>query len=93
MNLIRSFKLGTKGQFLIVSLIATFMTILGFIALYPIMRIQVEAAIDGCATNTTGSIVCVPMDVYSASLLQLAPFFILISILLTIVFASLPVRE
>jgi hypothetical protein len=69
-----------KGQFLIVSLIATFMTLIAFIALYPILKVQIDNSV-------------VNMDVYSATLLQLAPFFILISILLTIVFASLPTRE
>jgi hypothetical protein len=69
-----------KGQFLIVSLIATFMTIFGFVALYPILKAQIDHSVVG-------------MDVYSATLLQLSPFFILIAILLTIVFASLPMRE
>ena len=72
--------MGNKGQFLIVSLIATFMTIVAFIALYPILRAQINTAIQD-------------MDVYSATLLQLSPFFILISIILTIVWASLPTRE
>lgn len=69
-----------KGQFLVVSLMATFMTVLAFIVLYPIMKSRIDAAIIG-------------MDVYSATLLELTPFFILLSILLTIVFASLPTRE
>jgi len=83
-----------KGQFLIVSLLATFMTMLAFVALYPIMKTYIDTAVSGCTTLINTSIVCVvDMDVYSATLLQLAPFFILISILLTIVFASLPTRE
>jgi hypothetical protein len=69
-----------KGQFLIVALIATFMTLVAFIVLYPILKMYIDTSVVG-------------MDVYSATLLQLAPFFILISILLTIVFASLPMRE
>ena len=72
--------MGNKGQFLIVALIATFMTLVAFMVLYPILKVYIENAVVG-------------MDVYSATLLQLAPFFILISILITIVFASLPMRE
>jgi len=72
--------MGNKGQFLVVSLLATFMTILAFIVLYPIMKLQIDTSVAG-------------MDVYSATLLELAPFFILLSILLTIVWASLPMRE
>jgi hypothetical protein len=56
------------------------MTILAFIVLYPIMKLQIDTSVAG-------------MDVYSATLLELAPFFILLSILLTIVWASLPMRE
>ena len=85
---------GRKGQFLVVSLLATFMTMLAFVALYPIMKTYIDNAVAGCTTYVNGTTVCAhDMDVYSATLLQLAPFFILISILLTIVFASLPVKE
>ena len=56
------------------------MTLVAFIVLYPILKMYIDTSVVG-------------MDVYSATLLQLAPFFILISILLTIVFASLPMRE
>ncbi len=76
----KSFMGNNKGQFLIVALIATFMTLVAFIVLYPILKMYIDTSVVG-------------MDVYSATLLQLAPFFILISILLTIVFASLPMRE
>jgi len=69
-----------KGQFLIVSMIATFMTVTAFIVIYPILSNQINSA--------TGD-----MDVYSATMLKLTPFFILVSIILTIVFASLPMRE
>lgn len=87
-------QIGNKGQFLVVSLLATFMTMLAFVALYPIMKTQIDTAIAGCTTFPNGTTTCTrDMDVYSATLLQLAPFFILISILLTIVFAALPVKE
>lgn len=83
-----------KGQFLVVSLLATFMTMLAFVALYPIMKTYIDNSVNGCVTAINGTTTCnTDMDVYSATLLQLAPFFILISILLTIVFASLPVKE
>jgi len=80
MRNLKSFMGNNKGQFLIVALIATFMTLVAFIVLYPILKMYIDTSVVG-------------MDVYSATLLQLAPFFILISILLTIVFASLPMRE
>ena len=76
----RKSKMNKKGQFLVVSLIATFMTMVAFVALYPIMKLQIDAAV-------------LDMDVYSATMLQLAPFFILLSIILTIVFASLPTKS
>jgi hypothetical protein len=55
------------------------MTIMAFIVLYPIMKSAIDAS-------------SLAMDVYSATMLQLVPFFILLSILLTIVFASLPMK-
>lgn len=69
-----------SGQFLIVSMIATFMTVTAFIVIYPILSSQINSA--------TGD-----MDVYSATMLKLTPFFIMVSIILTIVFASMPMRE
>lgn len=69
-----------KGQFLIVAMLATFMTVTAFIVIYPIMAAQINSAVGD-------------MDVYSATMLKLTPFFILVSIILTIVFASLPMRE
>jgi hypothetical protein len=74
------FKMGSKGQFLVVSLLASLMTIFAFIAVYPIMKAAIDSASYG-------------MDVYSATMLQLAPFFILLSILLTIIWASLPMKQ
>jgi hypothetical protein len=91
-------KVGTKGQFMIVSLLATVMTIFAFVALYPVMKAQIDNAVsDVHCTNTTiiggsGTSVC-GMDVYTSTLLELTPFFILIAIILTIVFASLPMKE
>lgn len=69
-----------KGQFLVVSLITTVMVLFAFMAIYPILKAKIDSAVIG-------------MDVYSATLLQLSPFFILLALILTIVFASLPVRE
>jgi len=69
-----------KGQFTIVSLIVTFMVIVAFIGLYPILK----AYIDDVSTS---------MDTYTATLLQLSPFFIILTILITIIFMSLPVTE
>jgi uncharacterized BrkB/YihY/UPF0761 family membrane protein len=70
----------SKGQYLIVSLIVTMMVIFAFVVLYPILKSAIASAVTG-------------MDVYTATLLQLTPFFILLSIVLTIIFAALPVRE
>jgi hypothetical protein len=72
--------MGNKGQYLVVSLLATLMTIFAFVAVYPIMKAAIDAAVLG-------------MDVYSATMLELAPFFVLLSIILTIVFASLPMKN
>lgn len=84
-----------KGQFLIVSLIATLMTLLAFAAMYPIMKSFINDTVDGCTTYMNSTRVCTgePMDVYSGTMLQMSPFFIVIAIILSIVFASLPMRE
>lgn len=80
LSLMKSLKKKSKGQFLIVNLIVTFMVIFAFVVLYPIMKTRIDSAVSG-------------MDVYSATMLQLTPFFIMLSLVLTIVFAALPVRE
>lgn len=70
----------SKGQFLVVSLITTIMVLFAFMAIYPVLKARIDASVVG-------------MDVYAATLLQLSPFFILLSLILTIIFAALPVRE
>jgi len=89
-----------KSQFLIVSLLATLMTIMAFAALYPIMKMFIDDSAEGCfqefnSTNSSWSRTCTndPMDVYSGTMLKMTPFFIVIAIVLTIVWASLPMRE
>ena len=69
-----------KGQYTIVALIATFITVIAFIVMYPILNGFIQAAIPG-------------MDVYTATMLQLVPFFIILSIIMTFVFLVLPVKE
>lgn len=69
-----------KGQFLVVSLITTIMVLFAFMAIYPVLKARIDSAVIG-------------MDVYAATLLQLSPFFILLSLILTVIFAALPVRE
>lgn len=80
MRLIRKLKKDRKGQFVIVPLLVSVMTILAFIVIYPIIKTAIDKAV-------------VDMDVYSGTLLQLTPFFILLSIILTIVYLALPIRE
>ena len=80
MSISNVFRKRSKGQYMVVSLLASVFTLLAFVAVYPIIKGRIDDAVIG-------------MDVYSATTLQLTPFFILLSILLTIVFASLPMRE
>ncbi len=70
----------SKGQFLLVSLIASVMVIFAFVTIYPILKQAIATAVP-------------TMDVYSATLLQLTPFFIILAVVLSIVFAAFPVRE
>jgi len=67
-----------KGQFTIIALLSTVMVIFAFVALYPV----ISDAIDSIATD---------MDAYSATLLKLTPFFIVLTIILTIIYVALPV--
>lgn len=79
-RLLRRLSRNKKGQFVIVPLLVSVMTILAFITIYPIIKTAIDKAV-------------VDMDVYSGTLLQLTPFFILLSIVLTIIYLALPIRE
>ena len=72
-----------KGQYTIVALIATLITMVAYAVLYPVLT----GFINPLILNITVS------DPYTATMLQLVPFFILLSIVLSLVFIVLPVRE
>jgi len=72
-----------KGQYTIVALIATLITMVAYAVLYPVLT----GFINPLILNITVS------DPYTATMLQLVPFFILLSIVLSVVFIVLPVRE
>ena len=72
-----------KGQFTIVALIATFMVVIAFAVMYPVINLFIAPL----AANITLT------DPPTATMLQLVPFFILLSIILTVVFIVLPTRE
>jgi uncharacterized BrkB/YihY/UPF0761 family membrane protein len=72
-----------KGQYTIVALIATFMTMIAYAVMYPVLM----GFLNPLILNITTS------DPYTATMLQLVPFFIILSIVLTVIFIVIPVRE
>lgn len=72
-----------KGQYTIVALIATLITMVAYAVLYPVLT----GFINPLILNITVS------DPYTATMLQLVPFFILLAIVLSVIFIVLPVRE
>jgi uncharacterized BrkB/YihY/UPF0761 family membrane protein len=69
-----------KGQYTIVALIATFMIIVAFAAIYPILYATIQSVLP-------------QMDAYTQTLMLLIPFFIVLAIIMTIIYLVIPHTE
>jgi len=76
----------SKGQYTIVALIATLMVVLAFSRLYPII-------LDSISISKNVSSEMNQTDVYTNTLLDMVPFFILLAIVLTTIFVTLPTKQ
>jgi uncharacterized membrane protein YwaF len=71
-----------KGQFTIVALVITFITLVTYAVMYPILNNFIETTAQNMSDKPE-----------TQTLLRLMPFFILVAILLTMMFLVIPVRE
>jgi len=76
-SLVRNFMGAHKGQYTVVALIATFMVIVAFVAIYPILYSQIQSVLP-------------QMDAYTQTLMLLIPFFIVLAIIMTIIYLVIP---
>ena len=70
-----------KGQFTIVAMVMTFVTIIVFISIYPVLNTFITQFLAESEDATLNMVV------------QLLPFFILLGIILAIVFYAIPQRQ
>ena len=77
---LKSLYLKLKGQFTIITLIMTVLTLIVYAQLYPVMKSIIEDALP-------------EMDEITALLISLSPFFLLVFILVAGLWYTIPRRE